>query len=86
MAQLLPIFRILPALLFIAGILITAVNIWELNATQVGSPLGSTYYPAERVSHIAALVRSFYDLVFLWGMAALVAAANKYLEAEGDAP
>jgi len=80
MAQLQPVFGILPALLFISGILITAANIWELRSTSSPGALGSTFYGPERTIYIAALIRSFYDLVFLWGMAALVTAANKYLE------
>ena len=85
MTQMMPIFRLVPALLLVFGVLITGANIWELRATTSPNVLGSTFYGAERTVYIAALVRSFYDLVFFWGMAALVTAANLYLEERGQA-
>ena len=84
MTQLQPFFRIVPVLLFVFGILITAANVWELRATSSPAALGGSFYGAERTLYLAALVRSFYDLVFLWGMAALVTASNKYLEGKDD--
>ncbi len=85
MPQLLPFFRIVPALLFVFGILITGANIWELWSTTSPGTLGSSFQGVERTIYLAALVRSFYDLVFFWGMAALVTAANKYIEDRGEA-
>ncbi len=85
MPQLMPIFRLLPALLFVFGILLTAANIIEMRATSASAAIGSTFLNVERTVYLVGIVRSFYDLFFLWGMAAVVTAANKYLEEKGFA-
>ena len=82
MQQLTPFFRIVPVLLFVFGIILTGANIVEVRATSSQGAMGSTFYGTERTIYLVAIIRSFYDLFFLWGMAALVAAANRYLDQE----
>ncbi|WJY22286.1 hypothetical protein QTA57_03810 [Fontisubflavum oceani] len=80
MSQLRPIFLIMPAVLFVFGILMSVANIAELRVTASVAGMQASIHTELRITYLAGLVRSFYDMFFFWGLAALVAAANRYVE------
>lgn len=80
MAQLLPFFRVLPPLLFVYGIVMVIANIVELRVTASISGVQGSFLSEMRIAYLAGVARSFYELFFFAAMAAVVTAANKYLE------
>ncbi len=78
MNQLLPFFRILPPMLFVFGIVMVVANIAELRATASITGMDGSFLTEMRITYLAGLVRSFYDLFYLWAMAAVVAAVMKF--------
>lgn len=80
MDKLLPLFRILPSVLVGYAILITFASVAEVRATTSHYTFDATFSSPERTLYLVALVRCFYDLFFLLGIAALVSAANRYLD------
>ncbi len=82
MKQLLPFFHALPPLLFVYGIMMAVANVAELRATASISGMEGSLLSDMRIAYLAGIVRSFYELFFFWGMAAIVTASNKYLEGQ----
>ncbi|MFZ1727340.1 MAG: hypothetical protein WAU13_11845 [Albidovulum sp.] len=82
MTKLMPIFATLPFLLMAFGLVQTVMNIAELRATTGGAGMDATFMTEMRIVYLAGLSRSFGDLFHYWALAALVAAANHFLERE----
>jgi hypothetical protein len=81
MRQLLPLFRITPPLLFAYGLVRTFSEIAALRTTAE-YVIDSSNLTDTRILYIRGLVRCFDSLFFYIALAALVAAANRYLEKE----
>ena len=83
MDKLLPLYRILPPLLVVFGIVMTAASAIELRTSAgLGGGMDATYLHELRVTYLAGLVKSFDSMFFYFALAAVVAAANRYLEKE----
>ncbi len=80
MEKLLPILRVVPALLFVYAIVLTIASVAELRASASAAGMNGSLMTELRITYLAGFVRSFYDLFYLWGMALISMAALKYLE------
>ncbi len=76
----LPLFRLMPPLLVLYGIILTVANVAELRATANLAGMNGTYYTEARVMHLAGMVKSFADVFYYTGFAAIVLAATRYME------
>ena len=82
MPQLLPIFRTLPPILVVFGLVLSIGNIAEVRATQSQFVLDSSFMTTERTIYIVAIIRSMADFLYYTALAALVHAANRFVDAK----
>jgi hypothetical protein len=83
MRQLLPLFRITSPLLVAYGIVLTFANIVALrNTASMAGGFDATTYSEVRVTYPTGLVGTFDSMFYYFALAALVTAANRYLEKE----
>lgn len=83
MEKLLPLFRILPPLLVVFGIVLTTAEIIALrNTASIGGGIDASILNEVRITYLTGLVRCFDSMFYYFALAALVAAANRYLEKE----
>ncbi|OYX44712.1 MAG: hypothetical protein B7Z02_03945 [Rhodobacterales bacterium 32-67-9] len=83
MGALLPLFRILPPLLVFYGTLLTFANIVALrNTASIGGGIDASILTELRITYLTGLVQTFDGMFYYFALAALVTAANRYLEKE----
>lgn len=81
MDKLLPLFRILPPLLVVYGVVLSFAEIVALrNTAAIGGGIDASMLSELRITYLTGLVRCFDGIFYYFALAALVAAASRYLE------
>jgi len=80
--KLMPLFRVLPYLLFAYSILIVIAEIADLQVSASAAGINSSIITDVRITYLASLVRSFDSMFFYWSMAALVCVAVHFYDAK----